>query len=233
MPGILDLVKPTVDQTIERLAATKFVTDPIAGEQLSKITSIISSAYKRHGAIIEVALFHAIAQRNNLEAENKVPFFINRNASAYIEGHDFKSADGFKACMDTTVPYREEGAQHELDIVYFDHERRCIVALEVKRGNGQFDRGKRDSMIKSALTVRTLLASYAQQRGWNADSVESRILAYYGVPKFPSEIYLRGADLDMFIGPGVRDSVEEVNAYFQQSLIDLLRQDADQGELFH
>lgn len=233
MPGVLDLVRPTVDQTIRRLSNASFTVDPIAGEQLSRITSIVSSAYKRHGTIIEVALFHALSERNNLEVENSVPFFINRNASAYVEGHDFRSEAGFQACLATSVPYRREGAEHELDIVYFDHERRCIVALEVKRGNGQFDRGKRDSLIKSALTVRTLLASYAQSRGWDAQTVESRILAYYGVPRFPAEIYLRGDDLDTFVGAGVRSAVEEVNEYFRQSLLELIREDTPQGELFH
>jgi hypothetical protein len=233
MPTVLDAVRPIVDQTINRLGEAKFVVDPIAGPELSKITSITSSAYKRHGAIIEIALFHAIAQRNNLEAESKVPFYVNRHASAYVEGHDFRSSDGLNACLRTSFPYSLEGAQHELDIIYFDHERRSIVALEVKRGNGEFDRGKRDSLIKSALAVRTLLSSYAEARGWHAESVESRILAYYGVPKFPEEIYLRGADLDTFIAPGIWSSVEEVNDYFRACLLDLLQQETRQKDLFH
>jgi hypothetical protein len=53
-----------VDQTIDRLGGANFVVDPIAGPDSSKITSITSSAYKRHGAIIEISLFLAIAQRN-------------------------------------------------------------------------------------------------------------------------------------------------------------------------
>ena len=120
-----------------------------------------------------------------------------------------------------------------LAILYFDHRSETIVALEVKRGNGQFDRGKRDSMIKSALTVRTLLTSYAQKEGWKPKGAESRILAYYGVPRFPPEIYLRGGDLDTFIGPGIHKSVEEVNDYFREQLMQLIRGNVGQGRLFH
>lgn len=232
MPSDLEAVKPTVDRTISKLASTRFVIDPIAGEELSKITSIVSSAYKRHGAIIEVALFEAISQRNNIEAENRVKFFVNRNASSYIESHDIKGPDGLSACMLSSIFYREEGAEYELDIVYFDHQTETIVALEVKRGNGQFDRGKRDSMIKPALTVRSLLASYAEHRGWPARSVDSRILAYYGVPKFPPAIYLRGQELNEFVGPGVFESVEEVNEYFRSSLLKVIGGEIDQPELF-
>ncbi len=232
MASVLETVKPTVDATISRLAATKFVVDPIAGENLSRITSIVSSAYKRHGAVIEVALFHAIAMRNNVTAESKVRFYVNRNASGYVEGHDIKTPEGLEACLATQVPYRPEGAQYELDIVYFDHTDGRIVALEVKRGNGQFDRGKRDSMIKSALTVRTLLKSYAESRGWPAKQVESRIVAYYGVPVFPDPIYLRGRDLNTFIGAGIQETVEEVNAYFRQSLLEVIGAEPSQEELF-
>jgi len=135
--------------------------------------------------------------------------------------------------MTTSLPYRDDvdGSNYEIDILYFDHRTKVVVALEVKRGNGQFDRGKRDSMIKSALTVRTLLASYAAKQGWPAQGVESRILAYYGVPKFPAEIYMRGRDLDTFIAPGVHDAVEEVNRYFQTQLMCLLEGDIGPGRL--
>lgn len=233
MASVLESVRPTVDATIKNLSETKFIIDPIAGRELSRVTSIISSAYKRHGGIIEMALFHAISAHNAIDAYSRVRFYVNRNASSYVESHNIKTKEGFESCLKTSIPYREEGAEYELDILYFDHRSEAIVALEVKRGNGHFDRGKRDSMIKSALTVRTLLSSYAETVGWNAKSAESRILAYYGVPRFPPAIYLRGVDLDTFIGPGVYESVEEVNDYFREQLMRLISGEIGQGRLFH
>ena len=116
--------------------------------------------------------------------------------------------------------------------MHYDHRSEKVVALEVKRGNGQFDRGKRDSMIKSALTVRSLHASYAETHGWSARTVESRIMAYYGVPKFPPQIHLRGQDLNSFIGPGIYESVEKVNEYFRTSLLEVIGGEVEQPELF-
>ena len=52
----MERVAPVVDETIRALAKTKFVQDPVAGLKYSRATSIVSSAYKRHGRILETAL---------------------------------------------------------------------------------------------------------------------------------------------------------------------------------
>ncbi len=104
MPSVLEAVKPAVDKTMTRLAATKFTIDPVAGYQLSRITSIVSSAYKRHGAIIEVALFEAISQKNGVDAENKVRFFVYRNASAYVESLNFQKQEGMRPVWKRPFP---------------------------------------------------------------------------------------------------------------------------------
>ena len=61
----MERIIPVVDETIRTLAAVRFVEDPIAGVRYSRATSIISSAYKRHGHILELtalSLFIAIRQ---------------------------------------------------------------------------------------------------------------------------------------------------------------------------
>jgi hypothetical protein len=60
----LDRVTPVVDLTISRLASQRFLVDPISGEKFSRQTSIISSAYKRHGAILEVAIRESLRESN-------------------------------------------------------------------------------------------------------------------------------------------------------------------------
>ena len=51
----MERVAPVVDETIRALAKTKFVQDPVAGLKYSRATSIVSSAYKRHNALLEEA----------------------------------------------------------------------------------------------------------------------------------------------------------------------------------
>jgi hypothetical protein len=59
MSDILEKLKPIVDKTISKLLNVKFRHDPIAGKY-SIVTSLLSSAYKRHGTIIEEAIVEAL-----------------------------------------------------------------------------------------------------------------------------------------------------------------------------
>jgi len=54
----LSAVLNEVDATISRLADKQFSVDPVVEARYSRITSIVSSAYKRHGGIIEHSLLH-------------------------------------------------------------------------------------------------------------------------------------------------------------------------------
>jgi len=56
---VLDLLKPEIEKTIKGLDSKNFPPDPIAGPHFSKITSVMSSAYKRHGYILERAILEA------------------------------------------------------------------------------------------------------------------------------------------------------------------------------
>ncbi len=56
MSKLIENISPIVEQTVARLKVKKFKKDPIAGEHFSKIVSLMSSAYKRHGFILEKAI---------------------------------------------------------------------------------------------------------------------------------------------------------------------------------
>jgi hypothetical protein len=60
----MERVAPVVDETIRALAKSKFIEDPIAGVRYSRNTSIVSSAYKRHGRILEIALRESLRDSN-------------------------------------------------------------------------------------------------------------------------------------------------------------------------
>ena len=61
-----DRVKPLVDETVRRLAVKAFRDDPIAGKHYARVTSIVSSAYKRHGKILEAAICERLRDNNRL-----------------------------------------------------------------------------------------------------------------------------------------------------------------------
>ena len=60
MGAVLDLLMPEIEKTVIGLDAKHFDPDPIAGPHFSKITSVMSSAYKRHGYILERAILESL-----------------------------------------------------------------------------------------------------------------------------------------------------------------------------
>ena len=78
MTDLLEKMKPLIKLTIERLDKKKFNPDPI-GQKLTKTVSVISSAYKRHGFIIEQALLAHMQSNNNYDCWEERKFYVPIN----------------------------------------------------------------------------------------------------------------------------------------------------------
>src|SRR5262245_11200425 len=97
----MERVAPVVDETIAALSRKAFVEDPIAGARYSRATSIISSAYKRHGRILEVALRESLRESNRHKVWHDSAFRVSREADALA------STQELDACRQSTLPYGE------------------------------------------------------------------------------------------------------------------------------
>lgn len=212
----LDRVKPIVDQTISTLASARFVVDPIAGEKYSRLTSIISSAYKRHGTIIEFALREGLRESNRHQVWQEDAFRVSR-AADQLSGQ--QAADDYKS---TLLPYGETYRTLQIDMMVFDSADQTLRAYEIKRGNGQFDAGKIRSIKRDLYATQMLLKSYGQTANVTAQSAEARIIFYYGRRSIPRPYSLIGSELNDHFGFPVYDLVEDANLYFKQQLYDLL-----------
>lgn len=96
--GFMERVTPIVDETIRALAKVNFVPDPIAGAHYSRSTSIVSSAYKRHGRILEFALRESLRESNRHKVWNDQAFKVSREADALANTQELE------ACRQTTLP---------------------------------------------------------------------------------------------------------------------------------
>jgi hypothetical protein len=76
-----DRVKPLVDETVRRLAIKSFRDDPIAGTRYAR-AGIVSSAYKRHGKILEAAIFERLRDNNRLSVWSDPTFAVSAAADA-------------------------------------------------------------------------------------------------------------------------------------------------------
>lgn len=212
----MDRVRPLIDNTIRALATTKFAADPIAGEHYSRSTSIVSSAYKRHGKILEHALRESLRESNRHTVWHDDAFRVSAEADALANTQDLAQ------CYLTTLPYGNAVRTLQVDIVAYDGAHQAILAYEVKRGNGAFDAGKIRSIQRDLKCVQVLLKSYAQFRSLQPSSAESKIIFYYGLRSIPRPCSLVKSELDEHFGFPVVERVEQANDYFRMKLHELL-----------
>lgn len=216
MNDFMDRVGPVVDQTIAALAKVKFLEDPIAGAKYSRATSIVSSAYKRHGQILEFALRESLKDSNRHKVWKDSAFRISREADVLANTQELD------ACRQTTLPYGDAVRTLQVDMVAFDNANNLISAYEIKRGNGQFDAGKIRSITRDLKCVQVLLKSYGEFCKLKPSAAESKIIFYYGVRSIPRPWSLVKEELDDHFGFPVVEKIEQANDYFRTKLHALL-----------
>jgi hypothetical protein len=213
----MERVAPVVDETIRSLAKKKFVQDPVAGLKYSRATSIISSAYKRHGRILETALWESLRESNRHKVWQQDAFRVSRAADALV------GSQTEQACRQSALPYGDSVRTIQVDMVSFDSADQTIRAYEVKRGHGQFDAGKIRSIKRDLMCIQVLLKSYGEELAkLNPIAAEARIIFYYGMRSIPRPWSLVREELDDHFGFPVVARIEEANAYFQAKLHTLL-----------
>ena len=222
MPSLVDRLRPFVDDTIASLARTDFRVDPIGGERYSKATSIVSAAYKRHGRILEEAIRTRLGDCEYFTVWNEPSFFVSTVADQALTG---RNAD-IPNSLPIELPYLDHGRTIQIDAIVFDKRIGSVRGYEIKRANGDFDAGKKRSILKDLLALQSLLKSYAAKHGHAPSVAEARLIAYYGIKPLPAPLTIAGIEMDdHFVFP-VFKYVEEVNVYFQERLYDLLRREA-------
>jgi hypothetical protein len=216
----MERVVPVVDETIAALARTRFTEDPIAGVKYSRATSIVSSAYKRHGRILETALREGLRDSNRHRVWSESDFRVSRAADALVGS--LIGTLNEESCRQSALPYGERVRPLQVDMMAFDEADRTIRAYEVKRGAGQFDAGKIRSIKRDLMCIQVLLKSYGDTAAVTPDSAEAKIIFYYGMRSIPRPWSLVKDELDVHFGFPIVERVEQANAYFKKRLYELL-----------
>lgn len=220
MPDLLDVVGPLVDQTIERLSRKQFVADPLVGEELSRTTSIVSSAYKRHGGILEAALLERLKMEPHLDVWHDravaVSQAANQMSDIYIGNHG--------GALKVVLPYDAKGVRTlQIDLVVYNRDSNSVSSYEIKRGAGTHDAGKRRSMMRDLLCMQFMLQSYGSQRlKLDCGEARSKIIIYYGAENLGPVFTLNRDDLDAHFGAPIVEDIERVNSYFRERIAELI-----------
>lgn len=220
MTSLIKALKSDIDDTITKLKKKNFPVDPIAGEAFSKITSVMSSSYKRHGFILERAILERLKTKPQFEVWEDRKFYVPKKADHIV----VQALDDPTSLMTIEHAYKEKKGVRTLqvDAIVYDKKKRQISAYEIKRGNGTHDSGKRRSMLRDLLCVQILLKSYGEQKGYKISTARSLIIFYYGQCSLPKPFSLTKEELDKHFNYSVAKEVEKVNQHFRQRLYDLL-----------
>src|SRR5262245_21885203 len=163
---VLDVLKPEIDKTIIGLDSKAFEPDPIAGRHFSKITSVMSSAYKRHGYILERAILESLRLCPHFAVWRDPLFQVPPAVEHIVDG---SIVDATKL-IGTDYPYSVGQRTLQVDAIVFNKNTGVLSAYEIKRGAGLHDSGKRRSMLKDTLCIQVLLKSYGKQRNHDANT---------------------------------------------------------------
>ena len=216
----MERVAPVVDTTIAALSRTRFIEDPIAGVKFSRATSIISSAYKRHGKILETAIREGLRDSNRHRIWSEDAFRVSTAANALV--NSFVGLLGEDQCRQSGLPYGDRARNLQVDMMAYDEADKTIRAYEIKRGHGQFDAGKIRSIKRDLMCIQVLLKSYGQTANVAPAAAEARIIFYYGRRSIPRPWSLVRDDLDEHFGFPIVEKVEQANGYFRERLYELL-----------
>ena len=77
--------------------------------------------------------------------------------------------------------------------------------------------------MRDLLSTQVLLESYGEQRGYDVESAEARIIFYYGLRSIPKPYSFIGAELDEHFDFDLVSAVELVNEYFKTRLFEILQ----------
>jgi hypothetical protein len=214
-------MRPEIEGTINRLQEKDFNPDPLVGSSFSRIVSVMSSAYKRHGNILEKALLHQLEKCPRLIVWDDPLFQVTPNADLVAQG----SVKTPETILGNHLSYGEGHRTLQVDIIVYDTESKIIRAYEVKRGFGYHDAGKKRSILRDTLCLNLLLKSYGEQRGYEVRDAEAKAIFYYGSRSIPKQFSLIAQELDEHFQWPVYQPVEEVNRLFRDKLLELSKND--------
>ena len=213
----LEKVVPVIDESIRRLAETEFREDPIGGLKYSRATSIISSAYKRHGQILGTAILECLKSNPRLSVWHEEAFKLSGESLSKL-----RELMRIEPCLRLKLRYGECEKVCPLDVVVYDAAAKTLRSYNVKRGNGAYDAGKKKLIQDELLRVNMLLEDYGRQLGLTVAAAEAKIIFYYGLRSISEPLSLVAEELDDHFGMSVRAPVEAANDYFRTRLHELI-----------
>jgi putative ABC transport system substrate-binding protein len=180
-----------VRKTIGKIAKTKFKKDPLVVEDLSRSASEISSAYKRHGFVLEEALRTALKTRADLRAWTEK----------------------------IAVPGQRKKIQ--TDLLTYQAATGTLAAYEVKRSLINLDDQAADRVEERLTALLPELPNYALSKKLSVTVCKVAAVGYYDLKstRIGAHAVIASPDLSTEFGTLAMKFIEDVNDYFRHCLL--------------
>ncbi len=212
---ISNAIRVLVDLQLHQLARVRFRPDPLLGSY-SSLASILASAPKRHGPLIEAAINETLRNDSDYVVWTERKFLVPHAAD-----HAVQAQQPDEIAM-TRLPYGSPHRTLQIDLMAYSRSRRRLGAYEIKRANGAHDAGKLRSLRRDVFAVQTTLASYGAARRLIVDEAISRVICYYGQRSLPPPWSIINTELDRHFGCDIRPAVEAMTDYFRARIADFI-----------
>lgn len=188
-------LKARIDMTVASAAECTFAVDPLMGDDLSRLSSFLSSLVKRDGAIVEAGICAALRRHSHMTVMTQVRMPITESAEKLVEANDASELQ--------RIALRADGAATRIahfDMLVIDRQNQVARLVEIKRGGGETEVRKRRTTERNLLCGRLQLKAFLKTLGIPVRRCEIWVIDYYGRSGFRPELTVTREGLDQLFG---------------------------------
>ena len=209
-----DVLLKAATDAVAAAVSTKFPLDEVLGPELSRLISISASVVKRHGILIEKAVFEALSASGRYEVLHNATIPITAAADGLVASNTAESLARLNLRYDQPAA---RSVNH--DLIVIDVAAGWAGAYSVKRGNGDMGPRLRKPLERDVASVRLLLRSFLRDQGYSTiDVVTSACIDWFGNAGLPPHLTVQGPDVDAHFGVPVVDTVERMTRHLRCEL---------------
>lgn len=193
-----------IDKTVSGAGSAEFAVDPLLGPSLSVVTSFLTSAVKRSGAVIEDALYAALVRNRRFLVMQQVRIPITRAAEMFVQENGPARVEELALASDGATV-----RTGHFDMIVIDQQRSIAMVIEIKRGSGITESKKRKQTERDLACARLQLASYLRTLlGIKLAHYRCHVIDFYGRSGFREELTVTRDGLDALFGVPVTPTID-------------------------
>lgn len=216
-PALSAELLASAKSAIATAVRSTFHPDPLLGPGLSHTISVIGSAVKRHGHLLEQGICEALEHSDRFIVETNVVMPITLASESLVAGNSPGALSTLSIASDT-----ESRQVAHLDLIAVDVDKAKAFILEIKRGSGATELKKRKQTERLLLAAKLQGKSFLRTLGYEVESVEAFVVDWCGRSAFPPSLTVTREGVDALFGVPVTATVEAMTGVMRRELRDAL-----------